>query len=283
MNKKIKDKFFDQPYTVLTSLCYVSSLGLLSKDTGIPKQNLLYWLNQLIGEGFVERLGKGSYRLTDSGKRIYDQYDSYKNKQLVRIENMRVTFVVEEGGDKLEKNPVFKKHPFKNGTRIFHAYFNDRFTRLIISKETHKIEVIVTNVHDVHFNDAYHQAILEAYRVAQYIEVNFNVELSDGKVTTKPEIAIPSPVSSALLDVTGCSQIRTNKGIMNRSKGRGADWEVRTLQEAQRVVNMPDTLDEIKNKVHSLENYLKPSISTIFQDLAGNLSRVYMSRGVDGI
>lgn len=279
MSKKIKDNFFDKPYTVLTSLCYVSSLGLLSKDTGIPKQNLTYWLNKLIDEGFVERLGKGSYCLTVSGKRIYDQYNDYKNKQLVRIENMRVTFVVEEGGDKLETSNAFKINPMKNGTRIYHAHFDDRFTRLIVSKKIHKIEVTITNVLDIHYNDAYHQAILEAYKVAQYICETFNVELSDGKVTTKPEIAIPSPISSALLNTTGASQIRTNKGVMNRSKGRGADWEVYTLQEAQRIVNMPNTLDKIQEKLCSLENHLKSTISGNYHDLAGNSSLIYAQNG----
>ena len=35
---------------------------------------------------------------------------------------------------------------------------------------------------------------------------------------------------------------------MNRSKGRGADWEVHTLQQAQKIVDMPDAITRLKEK-----------------------------------
>ena len=46
----------------------------------------------------------------------------------------------------------------------------------------------------------------------------------------------------------GASQIRTDKGIMNRSKGRYADWEPRSLQQAQKFVDMPDAITRLDEK-----------------------------------
>ena len=97
----------------------------------------------------------------------------------------------------------------------------------------------------------------------------FDVELLEGYANGKPEIAMPSPFASASLNTTGASQIRTDKGIMNRSKGRGADWEVNDLQEAQKVMDMPDTMARIEEKIDRIE---KNSIysSSFYSDLAGN-------------
>ena len=97
----------------------------------------------------------------------------------------------------------------------------------------------------------------------------FDVELSEGYANGKPEIAIPSPIASSLLQTTGASQIRTDKAIMNRSKGRGADWEVYTLQEAQKIVDMPNVIARIEEKLDRIEKNNVYS-SPFYSDLAGS-------------
>ena len=134
--------------------------------------------------------------------------------------------------------------------------------------------VTVTNSLGITPSEAFHHAMLEAYDVANYLTSLFDVELLEGYANGKPEIAIPSPIASSLLQTSGASQIRTDKAIMNRSKGRGADWEVYDLQQAQKIVDMPDNLERIEQK---LDQILSSTTDFhIFNDLAGNLSRVYM-------
>ncbi len=96
-------------------------------------------------------------------------------------------------------------------------------------------------------HEAYHQARVDADYIACKAEW-YGVKLSIGWVSSEPEIAISSPVSSALLQIYGASQIRTNKGIMNRSKGRYADWEPRSLQQAQKIVDIPDAITRLDEK-----------------------------------
>ncbi len=268
-SKKLTKKIFDDGYMLLSAIRYGgTSPKLLAIELCIPKQNLNYKLKKLEKEGVITKHSKGNYFLTDSGKKIYDQYERYKNKQLVRVENMKVTFVVETGGEELVKQLKFKKHELKNNVTIYHTNLKNHSTRLIVSNDEYKFEVTITNSLGITPNEAFHHAMLEAYDVVNYLTSWFDVELSEGYCTGKPEIAIPSPIASSLLQTTGASQIRTNKAIMNRSKGRGADWEVYTLQQAQKIVDMPDSMARIEEKIDRLESKSVNS-SPFYSDLAG--------------
>ena len=269
-SKKSTKKIFDDGYMLLSAIRYGgTSPKLLAIELDIPKQNLNYKLKKLEKEGVITKHSKGNYFLTDSGKKIYDQYERYKNKQLVRVENMKVTFVVETGGEELVKQLKSKKHELKNNVTIYHTNLKNHSTRLIVSNDEYKFEVTITNSLGITPNEAFHHAMLEAYDVVNYLTSWFDVELSEGYCTGKPEIAIPSPIASSLLQTTGASQIRTNKAIMNRSKGRGADWEVYTLQQAQKIVDMPDSMARIEEKIDRLESKSVNS-SPFYSDLAGS-------------
>lgn len=275
-SKKTKTKILDHGYKLLSAIRYGgTSPKLLAIDMGISKQDLNYWLKKLILEGVLRQPSKGNYFLTESGKRICDQYERYKNKQLVRIENMKVTFLVEKGGSILEEQLKSQKQVLKNNVTIYHAILNFHSTRLIVGKD-YKFEVTITNVLGIDHNEAYHRTMLEAYGVVNYLTSWFDVELSEGYCTGKPEIAIPSPIASALLTTTGASQIRTDKAIMNRSKGRGADWEVYDLQDAQKIVDMPDAITRLEEKSDrhdkKLDRLLSMFSHNAYSDLAGSSS-----------
>ena len=269
-SKKFHDIFLNDRYSILSVLRDgVTSPSVLKEELGIvPKQNLNYYLTKYVKEGILRKLDKGVYQMTESSKKIYDQYERYKNKQLVRVENMKITFVVESGGEELVTNMKSNKNEIKNNVTIYHSVLKNHSTRLIVGNN-YRFEVTVTNALGVDPNEAYHQAMLEGYSVANYLTGWFDIELSEGYCTGKPEIAIPSPVASALLSTTGASQIRTDKAIMNRSKGRGADWEVYDLQEAQKIVDMPKTLERIEEKMDAIQS---PPINSsfLYSDLAGN-------------
>jgi len=270
-SKKLQQIFLDDRYNILSALRYaVTTPAVLREELGIDsKQNLNHYLKKYEKEGILQKLQKGMYVMTESSKRIYDQYERYKNKQLVRVENLKVTFVVEKGGEELVKQLKSKKQQLKNNVTIYHANLKRHSIRIIVSKNQYKFEVTITNALGITPPEAFHHAMLEAYGVANYLNQWFDVELLEGYANGKPEIAMPSPFASASLNTTGASQIRTDKGIMNRSKGRGADWEVNDLQEAQKVMDMPDTMARIEEKIDRIE---KNSIysSSFYSDLAGN-------------
>jgi predicted transcriptional regulator len=271
-SKKIQDIFLDDTYKILSFMRHgVVTPVNLRYELGIEsKQNLNHYLKKYVQEGILQKLDKGMYVMTESGKRIYDQYEHYKNKQLVRVENLKVTFVVEKGGEELVKNLKFKKQELRNNVTMYHAQLKRHSIRLIVSKNKYKFEVTVTNSLGITPSEAFHHAMLEAYDVANYLTNLFDVELSEGYANGKPEIAIPSPIASALLNTTGSSQIRTNKAIMNRSKGRGADWEVYNLQDAQKIVDMPDVITRLEEKMDRMELLLSRSSNPFYSDLAGN-------------
>ena len=254
-SKKLQQIFLDDKYRILSALRYaVTTPAVLREELQIEsKQNLNHYLKQYEKEGILQKLQKGMYVMTESSKRIYDQYEHYKNKQLVRVENLKVTFVVEEGGEELVKQLISKKRILKNNVTIYHAKLKRHSTRLIVSKNQYKFEITVTNSLSITPQEAFHHAMLEAYGIANFLNQRFDVELSEGYANGKPEIAIPSPIASSLLQTTGASQIRTDKAIMNRSKGRGADWEVYDLQQAQKIVDMPEILSRIEEKIDKIE------------------------------
>ncbi len=276
-SKKLQDIFLHDMYGILSALRYaVTTPALLREELQIEsKQDLNYYLKKYVIDGLLTKPQKGMYEMTESGKRIYDQYEHYKNKQLVRVENLKVTFVVEKGGEELVKQLKSKKQILKNNVIIYHAKLKRHSTRLIVSKNQYKFEVTVTNSLGITPSEAFHHAMLEAYDVVNHLTNLFDVELSEGYANGKPEIAIPSPIASALLSTTGASQIRTDKSIMNRSKGRGADWEVYDLQDAQKIVDMPNTLERIEAHLIELKHSSVPDIGMIYKDLADNLASIY--------
>ncbi|NNM36096.1 MAG: hypothetical protein HKO48_03160 [Nitrosopumilus sp.] len=269
-SKKLQEIFLHDRYGILSVLRYgATSPSVLKEELGIDsKQNLNHYLKKYVKEGILIKLDKGIYQMTESCKRIFDQYERYKNKQLVRVENMKVTFVIENGGEELVKQLKSEKQVLKNNVTIYHATLKNHTIRLIVGNN-YQFEVTVTNALGIDPNEAYHHAMLEAYGVANYLNQWFDVDLSEGYANGKPEIAIPSPIASSLLQTTGASQIRTNKAIMNRSKGRGADFEVYDLQQAQKIVDMPDSIARMEEKIDRLEK--KSCNSNPFpSDLAGN-------------
>lgn len=276
-SKKLQEIFLNDGYNILSILRYgVTTPAVIMKELGLDsKQNLNYYLKKYVEDGILEKVQKGMYVMSESSKRIFDQYEHYKNKQLIRVENLKVTFIVEKGGEELQNKLISQKQKLKNNVMIYHAKLKNHSTRLIVSKNQYTFEVTVTNSLGITPNEAFHHAMLEAYGVTNYLTHWFDVELSEGYANGKPEIAIPSPIASSLLQTSGASQIRTYKAIMNRSNGRGADWEVYNLQEAQKIVDMPNTLERIEAHLIDLKESSAPNRGIIYKDLAGNLASIY--------
>lgn len=275
MSKKLEWEIFKSPQVFLFEVRHgVTTLGQLCEIFQMRKQNMRYYLKQLCDEGFLTQPTSGLYKITNTGKRICDQYERFRGKQLVRIENMHVTYHVIEGASKLLGLLSWKKEGLKR--RVYTSKIDNHTVRLIKKEGGYNFEVYVTKILDVNHLEAYHQARIDADLVASSAEM-YGVKLSTGWVSSAPEIAIPSPIASALLSYTGASQIRTDKGIFNRSKGRGADWEPRDLQQAQKIVDMPDAItrleeksDRHNEKLDRLLSLLRYSSNSCYSDLAGS-------------
>jgi len=245
-SKKILPAYFTVLRIIFSELRYGRnhSAKEIQGYTGFTKQRLNYWLEKLCEDGVLKKHSRGFYYMTSSGKRIYDQYERLYGKQLVRIENMHVTYKVTGSVSKL-----FSRLTWKKGMKniIYTSGIGNHTVRLIKKGDEYNFQVYVTKVLGESPKDAYHYARVEADMIALKAEW-WGAELSEGWVSSEPEIAIPSPIASALLMTNEASQIRTNKGIMNRSKGRYADWEPTNLQQAQKIVEMPDAITRLDEK-----------------------------------
>lgn len=230
---------------------------------GISKQRLNYWLEKMCDDGILIRLDKGLYRMTESGKKIYDQYERLRGKQLVRIENMHVSYRIVSGVTKFGGALTWKRTGVK---KVWVSTIENHTVRLIKKDGWYEFQVYITKVLGTSPYDAYYHARLEADKVATKAEW-WGVKLSIGWVSFEPEIAIPSPIASALLTITESSHIRTDKGVMNRSKGRIADWEPRDLQQAQKIVDMPDTLERIEDEIRSIKERLPVRVLQLYNSI----------------
>lgn len=273
MSKKSEWEIFKSPQIFLLEVRYgVSTLSQLCDIFQMRKQNMRYYLKKLCEEGLLHQPDNGIYKITDNGKRICDQYERFKGKQLVRIENMHVAYHVIEGANRLFEILSWKKGGLKHN-KVYTSKIENHTVRLIKKEGGWNFEVYVTKILDVTYLEAYHQARVDADLVASSAE-KYGVKLSMGCVSSAPEIAIPSPIASALLTATGASQIRTNKGIFNRSKGRGADWEPTDLQQAQKIVDMPDAISRLEEKYDRSEAKLDRLLSLLshnsYSDFAGS-------------
>lgn len=258
-SKKISSRVFTVVYTLATEMRFGNGhkAGYLKDVVGISKQNMDYYLGKLSEEGLLMQHGAGWYTMTENGKKIYDQIERLRGKQLIRIEDMRVTYDIEKGVMSAIAKCRGRYNKLRNGTKIGVFQINNRTIRLITNKEKSiaKLEVVITKVLDVNINEAYRKAVDEANLIVW--EMSPEVKVSDGIVTKEPEIAIPCPMASALLNTMNASHIRTNQGIMNRSPGRGADFEVTDIQKAQMIVDMPETLHDTREAILRVEDILK--------------------------
>jgi hypothetical protein len=211
-------------------------------------------------DGILKRLDKGLYRITESGKRIYDQYERLYGKQLVRIENMHVSYPITGDLGPINIKSNWKRAGLRN-SKVWIGKLKDHTVRLIKTHYGFEFQVYVTKVLGTSPNEAYFYARNEADSIALEVEAR-GVQIGNGWVSSEPEIAIPSPIASALLMTSGASQIRTDKGIINRSKGRCADWEPRSLQQAQKMADMPDAIDRILEKLDALFDLLSNKNTT---------------------
>lgn len=240
------------PYRILSNLQFVSmSCSLLSKNLGITKQDLNYWLQKLLDEGLIERPYRGIYDITDIGKKILDRFTVENGKSLVRLENMRFSFPIKKNVSYLLSNFRWKKTSKLNGITILYDKIWGHSIRIICNPSNPTIEITCKQKIGDNIYEMYDEAKDDAKTIAEIFENQTKVVLGEPKPAMKPEWAVPSEMAEALLSVTCSSQIRTSQGIINRSKGRNADLEVRDPRHAVAILEMPLRLERLEKMVIS--------------------------------
>lgn len=230
-----------------------STIYGIYKDRGISKQRVNYWLQKFKKEGWVECPFHGHYEITDSGKTILDTYKQQFDKNLVRLENMRYTYPIIQGVDSLIKERRWdKKQPMKNGVVIYHTKEQEFTVRVIAASNNPCMEITCKQMLGTDIYELMHEAREWVDYIAEIFQKDYSVKFGLPKASMKPEWAIPSEFAKVLLNKTNSSQIRTPKGVINKSKGRGYDIETRDIRLANKLYNLPYVIDEIAFQVKSL-------------------------------
>lgn len=240
------------PYRILRSMDFRSmTSSLLSKELGITKQVLNYWLRKLRDEGLIERPYRGIYDITDIGKKILDGFTIENGKSLVRLENMRFSFPIKKNLQYLQSNFRWKKTSKLNGVTILYDKIWGHSIRIICNPTNPIVEITCKQKLGDNIYEMYDEAKDDVKTIAEIFAEQTKVVLGEPKPAMKPEWAVPSEMAEALLSATCSSQIRTPKGIINRSKGRNADLEVRDPRHAVAILEMPLRIERLEKMVIS--------------------------------
>jgi len=179
---------------------------------------------------------------------------------LVRQENLRFKAPISRGTKILIDSLSNRKVSYlKNGVTQYFGILNGFNTRIFDAPKNPCIEFTCKKKHGNNICELFYEAKTDIQ--IMLLDVNDGEEVSLGPLeqSMKPEWAIPSPMASALLNLTGASQIRTDKGTFNRSKGRYADIEVTDLGAALKILDMPYAIERIENKVNLVITSLNPT------------------------
>jgi len=210
----------------------------------------------MVNEGLITKYSRGIYDLTEAGEKRNATYVKEDSKRKIQLENMRFKCKIHEGFEKVMKyirNP--KKSQLRNGITQYTGKIQNLSVRVFVSEKNQVLEITCEKKSSTNSYEIYHNA-------RKQVENSLIRMIKDGKIilgilepSMKPEWAIPHPIADIILDKTESSQIRTENGVMNRSKGRNADWEVDDIIQAERVMNMPNVMDEIHQNVNQIIQY----------------------------
>jgi len=238
------------PYEVLRDLSWdTRTNSQLYESQKISKQSMNYWLNKLLKDGFIVRPYRGIYDITDIGKKILERFTAEEGKNLVRLENMRFGFPIKSDISKLQS--IYKDVTYLGKIPIAQDKIEGHSIRIFLSPKNPSVEISCKQKLGNNPYELYYEAKQEVIVISQIFKDYNELELGEASETMKPEWAIPSPFAEALLTITHSSQIRTGKGIINRSKGRNADLEVRDPRHAEAILEMPLRLERLERIITS--------------------------------
>ena len=226
----------------------------MTDTLNMSKQLLNHYLKKMIKDGLLSKYSKGLYTLTNLGKKRYMAYVKEESKNMIRLENMRFKFEIFEGFERLKKYVRnLKKTPLKNGVIQYHGQIQNLTVRLLPSNKNNSSLIITVEKREG--NNAYklyYEARQQAEQTLICIMKDPKIKLGQTQHEMKPEWAIPHPFAKTILNGTQSSQIRGEGWVLNQSKGRNKDWEVDNIAQVERIMNMPDDIQFIKESLEYL-------------------------------
>jgi DNA-binding PadR family transcriptional regulator len=218
----------------------------------ISKEKLNYHLQKMVNDGLIRNYSRGIYDLTESGKKIHLRYAEEDGKRMIRLENMRWKYPISKGGEKVIQYIRNPKRSEINGVTQYHGKINNLSSCLRISKKNSWLEITAEKQIGENNHELYCNARAQIEKVMTRLQKDKEISIEMGQPSMKPEFAIPHPFAHAGLTGNQSSQIRTQFGIINRSIGRNADWEVDSIANVERILNIPNDVEEIKNNLIKL-------------------------------
>lgn len=219
----------------------------------ISKERLQYHMKKMIDEGLITKYSRGLYDLTDAGKKFHVTYVESMGKDMIRLENMRWKYPIVRGGERIIQ--YYLKDPKKsqiNGITQYHGKINNLSSNVKISKDHEWLEIISEKQIGKNCYELYHNAETQVEMVLKRLRKDPEISIGTGEPSMKPEWAFPHLFAEIGLTATQSSQIRTQYGIINKSKGRNADWEVDSIVKVERILNIPNEIDSIKDSLAKL-------------------------------
>lgn len=259
-SKKLTEISFTIPYRILSAL----------KNTKepqaphviyiqIPKQNRNYWLRKLVADGLIRKPKRGFYEITEIGKTSLEGLEKTQCQQLIRLENMRYKFPIMKNHGYLVNALYWPNIQEMMNLNIINTKFWGFTVRIFSTKTNPSLEITCKQKLGVNQYDLMYEARREVEEIALLIQGQWKIELGGIEQSMKPEWAIPSPISEAILSATQSSQIRSDAGVFNRSKGRKADWEVYDVQLAGKILEMPKNIKKLEEKIDKLTTMIAGS------------------------
>jgi len=219
----------------------------------IPKEKLNYHLKKMIDEGLITKYSRGIYDLTEAGEKRNVTFEKESNKHMIRLENMRFILPIYVGFERLmEHVREPKKSQLKNGVTQYTGKIKNLSIRVFVSKKSQTLEVTCEKKLGCNSYEIYYTARTQVEETLIGIIKDSEIKLGLLEPSMKPEWAVPHPFAETILDKTESSQIRTKNGIMNRSSGRNADWEVDNIIQAEKIMNMPNDIMKIHQKLDQI-------------------------------
>ena len=257
MVKKVKRK--NCIHTITTVILQLISEGYhmpqeMTNTLNMSKQLLNYYLGKMIDEGLLSTYSKGIYDLTDLGKKRHMAYVTEESKNLIRLENMRFKFEIFGGFERLKKYVRnLKKTSLKNGVIQYHGQIKNLTVRLLFSSKNNPSLIITAEKREGNnVYKLYYEARQQAEQILVGIMKDPKIKLGQTQHEMKPEWAIPHPFAKAILNGTQSSQIRGEGWVLNQSKGRNEDWEVDNIAQVDKIMNMPNDIELIKESLEYL-------------------------------
>jgi predicted transcriptional regulator len=220
----------------------------------MSKQLLNYYLRNMINDGLLSTYANGTYDLTNLGKKRHMTYVTEESKTMIRLENMRFKFEIFEGFERFKKYVRnLKKTSLKNGVIQYHGQIQNLTIRLLFSSKNNPSLIITAEKREGNnVYKLYYEARQQVEQVLVGIVKDPKIKLGQTQHEMKPEWAIPHPFAKAILNGTQSSQIRGEGWVLNQSKGRNDDWEVDNIVQVDRIMNMPNDIELIKESLEYL-------------------------------